>query len=44
LAQALDTLLALRAIRNGTLARADCACVAASSRRAAVLELRGARP
>ena len=44
LSQALDALLALHAVRNGTAARIDCLCTAAGSGRAAVLEIRGAQP
>ncbi|MDR0466564.1 MAG: beta-ketoacyl synthase chain length factor, partial [Deltaproteobacteria bacterium] len=43
-AQALDVLLALNAIRNGTARRIDCACVAASSQRSAVIEIRESSP
>jgi hypothetical protein len=44
LSQALDVLLALHAVRNGTATRIDCLCAAAGSGRAAVLEIRGAQP
>ena len=44
LAQALDTLLALHAVRQGTAARIDCLCAAQARRRAAVIEVRGPQP
>ncbi|MDR2695353.1 MAG: beta-ketoacyl synthase chain length factor [Deltaproteobacteria bacterium] len=44
LAQALDTLLALHAVRNGTAAQAGCLCVAANGARTALIEIRGAQP
>jgi hypothetical protein len=44
LSQALDALLALHAVRNGTATRVDCLCTAAGSGRAAVLEIRGTQP
>jgi len=43
LAQALDTLLALHAVRNGETMRADCLCVAAAGAPAAVIEIRGSQ-
>jgi hypothetical protein len=43
LAQALDTLLALREIQHGRATRLDCLCTAASSKRMAVIEVQGSQ-
>jgi hypothetical protein len=41
LAQALDALLALRSVQEGTARQLDCLCTAAGSGRTAILEIRG---
>jgi hypothetical protein len=43
LAQALDALLALHAVRTGSATQLDCLCTAAGSKRAALLEIRGSQ-